>query len=238
MKIIITMAGEGSRFKKIGIKKQKYELIANGRSLYEWSMLSLVEFFNEQFIFITRIDHNAREFIGAANKTLGISNYSIVEIETLTDGQASTVLKAQSSIDMKEEILIYNIDTYVEPHQVQRNSIQGSGWIPAFYAEGDKWSFVNFDENYKVFQIAEKRRISDYGTIGLYYFKSFELYKEAYYNEDHSNISEKYIAPIYSYLIGKGENVYTSIIEQEKVHVLGTPEDLEAFDPDYLYKNL
>ncbi len=45
MKVIITMAGLGSRFKAIGIEKPKYQIVANGKSLYEWSMLSLEDFF-------------------------------------------------------------------------------------------------------------------------------------------------------------------------------------------------
>ena len=54
MKIIITMAGEGSRFKKIGIKKSKYEIVARDKTLFEWSMLSLSDFFSEEFIFIVK----------------------------------------------------------------------------------------------------------------------------------------------------------------------------------------
>ena len=63
MKIIITMAGEGSRFKKIGIKKSKYEIVARDKTLFEWSMLSLSDFFSEEFIFIVKKSDNSEEFI-------------------------------------------------------------------------------------------------------------------------------------------------------------------------------
>ena len=34
MKIIITAAGNGSRFKNQGIKKEKYQIIANEKTLF------------------------------------------------------------------------------------------------------------------------------------------------------------------------------------------------------------
>ena len=52
MKIIITMAGEGSRFKKIGIKKSKYEIVARDKTLFEWSMLSLSDFFQKNLFLL------------------------------------------------------------------------------------------------------------------------------------------------------------------------------------------
>ena len=41
---------------------------------------------------------------------------------------------------------------------------------------------------------------------------------------------EKYIAPMYNYLIQKGGEVYISVVPTEAVHVLGTPEEVKAFE--------
>ena len=55
MKIIITMAGQGSRFKETGIECPKHEIVARDKTLFEWSVESLKDFFEDsQFIFITR----------------------------------------------------------------------------------------------------------------------------------------------------------------------------------------
>lgn len=40
---------------------------------------------------------------------------------------------------------------------------------------------------------------------------------------------EKYVAPLYDYLLSKGGEIYISDINPEKVHVLGTPEELSEF---------
>ena len=41
--------------------------------------------------------------------------------------------------------------------------------------------------------------------------------------------NEKYIAPLYNLMIEKGMDVTVSVIPEEKVHVLGTPEELQMF---------
>ena len=56
-----------------------------------------------------------------------------------------------------------------------------------------------------------------------------ELYEEYYGGEQELVNGEKYIAPLYDYLLSKGGNIYISDINPKKVHVLGTPEELQKF---------
>ena len=235
MNVIITMAGEGSRFSEIGILEPKHLIQARGKTLFEWALLSLENFFDGHFIFITREHHAAAAFISEKCRAHGLKSFSIHELDYLTKGQADTVLAAEDRIsDYDEEIIIYNIDTYVEPEQLQPGFITGDGWIPAFEAEGDRWSFVKTEEDLRVVDIAEKVKISNRGTIGLYYFKTFNLFRKLYRDHlfDHGN--EHYIAPIYRGLIDDPDaSVYTHMIDTEKVHVLGTPEDIRQFDPEF-----
>ena len=198
MNIIITMAGESKRFKQSGVAKPKHLIEAKGKSLFEWAMLSLKYFYDQHFIFITRKDNHDRSFILEKCQSLEIKTPSIQEIDFLTKGQAETALKAENKItNPDDEIVVYNIDTYVEPDQIKPQHIKGDGWIPAFKAQGDRWSFVKIAPNRQVLDIAEKVKISNYGTIGLYYFKSFGLYKRLYSNFHFENTKERYIAPLY-----------------------------------------
>lgn len=237
MKIIITMAGEGSRFRNVGMNKPKYVIIAKDRTLFEWALLSLRNFFSFEFIFITRKEHESNDFIKEKCNSMGIKNYDIKQLNYLTKGQAETVVAAEELINDKDEITIYNIDTYVEPDQLKAKDIKGHGWIPSFKAEGMHWSFVKFDENKRVEEIAEKVKISEFATIGLYYFASYRLFKECHMKHNF-NHKEHYIAPIYAQLIrNKSKSVYTHIIRTEFVHALGTPRELELFDAKFLTKN-
>ena len=111
--------------------------------------------------------------------------------------------------------------------------ISGEGHIPCFHADGDHWSFVKLNDEGKVIEVREKKRISDNCTLGAYYFSSAQLYKELYeeYYSDDSKLekNEKYIAPLYNYMIEKGMTVTISIVNNKKVHVWGTPEELQLF---------
>ena len=82
----------------------------------------------------------------------------------------------------------------------------------------------------------EKERISNNCSLGAYYFSSAKLFKELYYQFYKTNNlenKEKYIAPLYNIMISKGMSVTISIINKEKVHVLGTPKELNLFINSY-----
>lgn len=235
--IVITMGGLGSRFRKAGYTVPKYMIEANGKTLFEWSMISLEGYADEvnQYIFIAMKDEtvDVEGFIKEQCEKLGLENYHVILLDYLTDGQATTATLAEKYWNPDNALLIYNIDTYVEAGEMNSQELKGDGFIPCFQAEGDHWSFVRLDDEGKVAEIKEKERISNYCTLGAYYFKTCKLYKDLYdeyYTKTRELVNgEKYVAPLYDYLLSKGGEIYISDIDPAKVHVLGTPEELEAF---------
>ena len=235
MTVIITMAGLGSRFRKAGYKVPKYMIEAKGKTLFAWSMDSLLDYNPHvlKYVFVVRREDNSSEFIREKCKLYSLENVEIVEIDYLTDGQATTCMLAMPYCEKDAPMLVYNIDTYVEPYEMKYADISGEGHIPCFHADGDHWSFVRLDDEGKVVEVREKKRISDNCTLGAYYFSSAELfqrlYEEYYMDGTRLERNEKYIAPLYNYMIEKGMEVTISIVPAEKVHVLGTPEELRQF---------
>lgn len=233
--IVITMAGLGGRFKKAGYNVPKYMIEAHGKTLFEWSMTSLSDYqpMVEQFIFIVRKEDHSLEFIKSACKKLGIKKHHVIEIDYLTDGQATTALLGREVWNKDNGLLIYNIDTYVEAGNLTYKELKGSGFIPCFEGEGDHWSFVKLNESGKAVEVREKVRISNFCTLGAYYFNSCRLYEtlyEEYYStSENLERGEKYVAPLYNYLIKQGKDVFISIVDCNVIHVLGTPEELEDF---------
>lgn len=235
--IVITMGGLGSRFRKMGYTVPKYMIEAKGKTLFEWSMISLEGYAANaaRYIFIAMKDEkeDVETFIRAQCDKLGLDNYHVIILDYLTDGQATTAMLAEKYWDPDHALLIYNIDTYVEPGEMNSEELKGDGFIPCFQAAGDHWSFVRLDETGKVVEIKEKQRISDYCTLGAYYFKTCQLYKDLYeefYSKTQELVNgEKYVAPLYDFLLTKDGEIYISDIDPEKVHVLGTPEELQAF---------
>lgn len=235
MTIIITMAGIGSRFRKVGYNCPKYMIEAKGKTLFEWSMDSLLDYNNhvDKYIFVVRREDDASEFIRHKCDNYGIDNIEILEIDHMTDGQATTCMLAVQSCKPDNAVMVYNIDTYVEPFEMKYADIAGDGHIPCFHADGEHWSFVKLDDDGKATEVREKVRISDNCTLGAYYFSSARLYKELYdefYSDDsRMEKKEKYIAPLYNLMIEKKMDVTISIVDSDKVHVLGTPEELKMF---------
>jgi NDP-sugar pyrophosphorylase family protein len=233
--IVITMGGMGSRFTKAGYPQPKYMITVKGKTLFEWSLLSLKKFITKEnkFIFIVKASDDAQQFILEQSRLLGIPNSHIVEIDRLTDGQATTVLFADEIWEPNAPLIIYNIDTHINPEALGPQDFNGDGWIPCFKAPGESWSFVRLDSQGHAVEVREKRRISENATIGLYGFSSATLYKNLYnkYYLYESNIEkgEKYIAPLYNQLISDGGLVTITILINNYVHVIGTPEELEFF---------
>lgn len=235
MTVIITMAGMGIRFRKAGYNCSKYMIEAKGRTLFDWALDSLTGYndYVSRYVFVVRREDNAEDFIREHCKNHGIHDVKIVEIDYLTDGQATTCMLAIPYCEAEDAIMVYNIDTYVEPNEMKFEKISGDGHIPCFHADGDHWSFVKVDDSGNVIEVREKVRISDNCTLGAYYFSSARLYKELYsefYSDDsHMEKNEKYIAPLYNFMIRKGMPVTMSLVDATKVHVLGTPEELQLF---------
>ena len=236
---MITMGGLGSRFKKAGYTVPKYMIEAKGKSLFEWSMISLEGYRDQadRYVFLALKDDgcDVEAYIREKCELLGIDNYHVIILDELTDGQATTAMLAEKYWDAEHALLIYNIDTYVEAGEMNTAQLRGDGFIPCFQAPGDHWSFVRLDESGRVVEIREKKRISDHCTLGAYYFKTCGLYAslyDEYYRQGKASElvnGEKYVAPLYDYLLSKNGEIYIVDVPADKVHVLGTPEELQAF---------
>ena len=234
MNIVITMAGMGSRFRKAGYTVPKYQIEAHSKTLFEWAMLSLEGFRSpgSRYVFVVRKEDQAEAFIRRQCCAMGLDNCAVLQLEAATDGQATTAMKAMSYCSMNEPLLIYNIDTFVEPGEMKAGDITGDGFIPCFHAPGDHWSFVKLGEHGRAALVREKKRISENCTLGAYYFKTCSLYArlyQEYYGQQTQGDTEKYVAPLYNKLILEGGEVRISIIPYDRVHVLGTPEELTVF---------
>lgn len=235
MTVIITMAGLGNRFRKAGYNVPKYMIEAKGKPLFEWAMDSLLDYNGHvsKYVFVVRAEDQTGDFIKKQCLKYGIAQVEIIELDRMTDGQATTCMLAIPYCNPDDAIMVYNIDTYVEPYEMKYRDLSGKGHIPCFHAEGDHWSFAKLDDAGKVVEVREKVRISDNCTLGAYYFSSAKLYKDLYeeYYADNNRMekNEKYIAPLYNFMIEKGMDVTISIVDEKKVHVLGTPEELNTF---------
>ncbi|MEO1772043.1 glycosyltransferase family 2 protein [Candidatus Enterococcus ferrettii] len=234
MKVIITMAGRGSRFTKQGYTQPKHEIMAGDRSLFSWAIGSLKQFFDETFLFIVRKGSYSPTYLIEEIVGLGIKTYDIIELDEVTNGQADTVMQAAEFINKDEDLLIYNIDTTIQPEYLSKEAIrQADGSVPLFKAEGTHWSFAKLDRpQERITEMAEKRPISSWGSVGLYYFRQWQDFSEAFEvmsDQLLAEYGEIYIAPLYNYLIERGKTIHPVFLPEDSYAALGTPEELETF---------
>ena len=64
-------------------------------------------------------EHDCVNFIKRQCKLLGIDNYKIIELNSFTCGQAETAYNAKNYINVDEQVMIYNIDTFVNPNSLK-----------------------------------------------------------------------------------------------------------------------
>lgn len=237
--VAITMAGMGSRFTKAGYTQPKYEIEVLGRPLFDWSMSALVAFQRDgwRFNFATRRETDARDFLARRCDALSIAMGDVIELDALTDGQATTALLLAEKADPDAPFLVFNIDTYVRPDAMRPDQVPAgaAGWVPCFPGPGEGWSFARIDDSGRALEMREKKRISPHATVGLYWFGSAASYMALYrdfFGAGGEEMGERYIAPMYNRLIDAGELVHVSLLDFDDVGMLGTPEQVAAFAAD------
>lgn len=238
MNIVMPMAGRGSRFAQIGIATPKPLIPVRGKPMYAWATDGLPLGRARRLIFICLAEH-LTDLALAEDIKARYAQYdpAIIALDEVTEGQACTVLTARRLIDNDDPLLIFNADTYCPTTLDQSLRDFGApvdGVLDVFRAEGDKWSFARADEQGRVVETAEKRRISPWATTGLYYFRrgsDFVQHATAMIAANERSNNEFYVAPVYNRLIAAGGDVRINPVEQ--VWVLGTPEDLAHFEREY-----
>ena len=132
-------------------------------------------------------------------------------------------------------LLIVNSDQYVEwnPTKTMYDFMMKKvdGGIMTFESFHPKWSYAECKENSnQVIRVAEKEVISNNATVGIYYWNKGSDFvscaKEMIDKNDRIK-NELYICPVYNYALKKNKRIVIS--EIEKMHGLGTPEDLNNF---------
>lgn len=234
MTVLITMAGLGTRFSRAGYTLPKYKIFARGRTLFDWSMLSLSHFFDDQFVFAT-LTNSDQDWLLERAGALGIRNVAFSSREQLSRGQAETAYDALPLVPSNEPLWIYNIDTYVADGMHPSDSNACDGCIHVFHNIDPGMSFVRYNQAGEVAEIAEKRVISDWATVGMYGFASAklfgEIYLDAYERAALSEVGgERYIAPLYQLMLARGARLVAPKLKNADVQILGTPEQVLVFD--------
>jgi NDP-sugar pyrophosphorylase family protein len=233
VKVLIPMAGAGSRFTKEGYTFPKPLIDVNGKPMIQTVVENLD--FDCEYIFLVRKEH-IEKYSGLINTLDRITNgkFEYVVVDGLTEGAACTALLAEEYIDNDEDLLIANSDQYIEysPQNflMLKNLTSADAIVYTFNAVHPKWSFVKTNSRGYAVEVAEKKPISNIATCGIYWYRhgsDFVKYAKQMIEKDIRVNNEFYIAPVYNELIQDGKALIPFYVHS--MWGIGTPEDLRYF---------
>ena len=234
MNIIIPMSGAGQRFVDEGYLYPKPFLQFHGKTMIE-NVLENIGY-NNQFILIMRKEHQLKfqHIIDNINKVVS-TPVIVLTVDTLTQGAAETCLLAKNSINADEPLMIANCDQMFLWNQTDfeektKNSLDG--YIFTFFVERNPlgYSYAEVDDNGLVIRTAEKEKISDYATTGIYVWAKAQYFFDAAESMIAKNLrvnNEFYVCPTFNENIAAGQKI--GIWPIEKHYPIGTPSDFDLY---------
>ncbi|RJQ29484.1 glycosyl transferase family 2 [Candidatus Parcubacteria bacterium] len=238
MKIVMPMAGRGSRFAKAGITQPKPLIEVLGKTLVQWSVegmkITNPGLEDKDFVFVCHADHERDFKIGEKLREIVGPGIAVLFTPVVTEGAACTVLLAKKVIDPDEDMLMCDSDHFVvcPAFRSAREESRKHDWggiIPTIERDKPHYSYARLDDRGNVVETREKQMISTHAAA-LYYFTKWKYFVSAAEamiakNERHNN--EFYMCPVYNHIIAQGRVVRTVPVELA-MH-LGTPEEMQYF---------
>ncbi len=235
MNVLIPMAGNGSRFAQAGYTFPKPLIEVHGKPMIQLVVENLA--IEANFIFVVQKSHRQKYNLDSM-LSLICPGCKIVEVDSVTEGAACTVLLAKDFIDNDEPLVIANSDQFIEWNSLEffykMNEQNLDAGIVSFRATHPKWSYAKVDDSGFVTEVAEKNPISDIATVGVYYWKQgkdFVKYAERMISKNIRVNNEFYVCPVFNEALLDGLKIKTFDIPN--MWGIGTPEDLNYFLENY-----
>jgi len=235
MKVVIPMAGAGSRFAKQGNLTPKPLIEVQGRTLIEHAIRSFDV--DAHFVFVTRKfdnpEHNVK--LSALLKSLR-PEHTEIQLNQISQGASDSVLAAEHLINTTEPLVVYNCDQIFQwdPTEFLNfvNTSTCDGAIVLYHSVDPKNSFAQIDQG-RVTQVVEKKCVSGHALVGFHYWKrgsdfvtSAHKLKQAFIQ---SGQPECYVSETYNYLIQAGAHIAPYHVAPHVYVPLGTPEDVATY---------
>ena len=164
-------------------------------------------------------------------------NVEFIAIDKLTEGTACTVLYARKYINNDTPLMIANSDQIVDINIADfindsfKRGLDGSILTFIDKEKNPKWSFAKLN-NDLVVEVKEKEAISEFATVGIYFFNKGKIFVESAIDMiiENDRVNNEFdTCPVYNYAIKSGAKIGMYNIDFSKMHGIGTPEDLEIF---------
>ncbi len=241
------MAGRSARFKNAGIKKPKYLLEGFNYKILQEKFDEFKETDSFYLIFnIADYNENKLEIEEILENKL---NVKVIIIEPNTVGPVYSILGIDN-INKDEPILISYCDFFVQwDYKKALQSFESSDiCIPTFTGfnpcslGSTMYAYIK-TLNGKIIELREKQsftndRMSEHASVGIYYFKSWNLFArlaKLQLQSPDPRTSEQYVSTLANIAIE--ENLSVTYFKVDKFICLGTPDDYHEFTRWKIYFN-
>lgn len=232
--VVVPMAGEGSRFREKGFSTAKPFIEFCGKTMIEHVLdglkikgASYTLVIRENFLFDYKTELNRLASIYGVN-------YGVVY--NRTNGALCTALSVYDKIDLSAPTIFADSDNIykngVFAKFVEKSlSMDMDANIMVFTSASDKFSYARIDENGVVFDIAEKKVISNNALTGSYMFSKGETFVKSaietiiYPKRE----NEYYMSLAFDTLLKRRCRVGAYHISECDFACVGTPEQLTSY---------
>jgi dTDP-glucose pyrophosphorylase len=229
MELIVTAAGEGSRFTKAGINVPKPLIEYRGKPLFWWSAMSALSsgaFTSIKFVVLK--DHIEKYSIDKSIR----SYFPAAEIQILaevTSGAAETAAIGCEGLSDLSPVAFLDCDLaflfeHEEPFSELLKSDFSAG-LCVFKSDNPSYSYAIFNLEDSIIGTIEKEVVSPFAIAGLYLFKSASDFLQVYREyKNNCNYSELFMSGVYNLLVLKNKKICK--VDLSSHLSLGTPEEL------------
>ena len=234
LRVVIPMAGTGSRFCERGYRTPKPFIEFAGRMMIEHVLEGLSIPGAEPILIIRReFETHHRDELDRVAQRYAVS---FVTVDRVTQGAACTALAARRRIDDASPVLFADSDNVFDAHDIEAfvndartRSLDAS--LLTVHSDRPSFSYARLDERGLVCETREKQVISSHAIAGAYYFAHGVDFVDAavdmliYGDRQHG---EYYMSQAFNGLVAKAKSVGIHEIPADRFRCVGTPEQLEA----------
>ena len=229
MKIILPVAGKGSRFYPQSAVVPKCLLPVRGKLMIEWA-LSSIWHRTEDVIVIFHADQ--LPLIAHALRGL-LPRAELVEQTEPLQGAAHTVFQANGAWKHHRDVVIVDCDIHALSSYCSQKwtDFRGNGSVLSFSSACPSKSYILEGEGGYVRQIVEKQVVSSRAVGGIYHFRSgMELYQamEKQIAMNQMVKGEFYVSETVNIYLEK--NPQYRHFQAIRFHDIGTPENVRLFE--------
>lgn len=228
--VLLTMAGRSERFARVGVGVPKWALRLGGKTVLERAIESAAPLLEAgaELRLVVRPDDASSVLL---HDVLRVSPWpaTVMAASGRAEGQAVDALGGLGPGDDDRPCIVWCVDTFVKwTEETAAGLLRAEGnWLLTAPLRGDHWSFSSTTPAGEVLATAEKRRIGDDASVGMYAFATGGLLREAVAAAAGDG-GERYVAPLYNHVVRTGGRVSVVRVPREAVVPVGTPEEMLA----------